>query len=62
MVKTGELPGYKVQEALRAIAYQIAEARLPYHLSSEQLLEMVLSEGKTVDHWAHQMPKHEIIC
>ena len=50
-------------QALRAIAYAVAEGRIPHTLSCEELLQHVLceEEGRDVAFWAFQCPKHDLI-
>ena len=60
VIATGELPGPKVEEALRAVAYQVALGTLPADLTSAELVAQVLGQGDLA-HWAHTQPKHTLI-
>lgn len=61
MVRSGELPGLKVDQGLRAIAFAVAEGSIRPDMTCEELLAYALGEGRTVEYWAYQRPKHEII-
>ena len=60
VIATGELPGPKVEEALRAVAYQVALGTLTADLTSTELVAQVLGQGDLA-HWAHTQPKHTLI-
>jgi hypothetical protein len=62
VVRSGEFPGMKIDQALRAIALEIAQGNIRYDMTCEELLDHVLREGRSVDFWATSMPKHELIC
>jgi hypothetical protein len=61
VIRSGELPSLKVDLALRAIATQVATEQLPHDLSCDALLDLVLADGKTVDHWAFTQPIEGLI-
>mmetsp|Transcript_15642 Transcript_15642/g.26113 ORF Transcript_15642/g.26113 Transcript_15642/m.26113 type:complete len:887 (+) Transcript_15642:105-2765(+) len=52
-------PGRRVDEALRALATQIATRRLQPDLTSPQLIALVERDG--LDHWAFEQPKDGLI-